>query len=196
MAQLAALGLGLSVIDIRGNVDTRLSLVHNGSCDAVLLARAGLSRLGRLDEVTESLDPLQMLPAAGQGALAIECRADRPELIEALKPLDDPDTRACVIAERALLATLEAGCTAPVGALAEVVEGESGTELFLRAFAGSPDGTVQLRRSAVGPLADPERLGRELAAVLLQEGAADIIASENIQPDASRPDRSLSERAL
>ena len=196
MAQLAALGLGLSVIDIRGNVDTRLSLVHNGSCDAVLLARAGLSRLGRLDAVTESLDPLQMLPAAGQGALAIECRADRPELIEALKPLDDPDTRACVIAERALLATLEAGCTAPVGALAEVVEGESGTELFLRAFAGSPDGTVQLRRSAVGPLADPERLGRELAAVLLQEGAADIIASENIQPDASRPDRSLSERAL
>ena len=95
-----------------------------------------------------------------------------------------------------MLATLEAGCTAPVGALAEVVEGESGTELFLRAFAGSPDGTVQLRRSAVGPLADPERLGRELAAVLLQEGAADIIASENIQPDASRPDRSLSERAL
>jgi hydroxymethylbilane synthase len=196
MAQLAALGLGLSVIDIRGNVDTRLSLVHNGSCDAVLLARAGLSRLGRLDAVTESLDPLQMLPAAGQGALAIECRADHPELIEALIPLDDPDTRACVIAERALLATLEAGCTAPVGALAEVVEGESGTELFLRAFAGSPDGTVQLRRSAVGPLADPERLGRELAAVLLQEGAADIIASENIQPDASRPDRSLSERAL
>lgn len=196
MTQLAALGLGLNVIDIRGNVDTRLSLVRNGSCDAVLLARAGLSRLSRLDEVTESLDPLQMLPAPGQGALAIECRADRPELIEALTPLDDPDTRACVSAERALLATLEAGCTAPVGALAEVVEGESGTELFLRAFAGSPDASLQLRRSTVGPLADPERLGRELAAVLLQEGAADIIASESIQPDASRPDRSVSERAL
>jgi hydroxymethylbilane synthase len=196
MAQLAALGLGLNVIDIRGNVDTRLSLVRNGSCDAVLLARAGLSRLGRLDEVTESLDPLQMLPAPGQGALAIECRADRPELMEALTPLDDPDTRACVSAERALLATLEAGCTAPVGALAEVVEGESGTELFLRAFAGSPDASLQLRRSTVGPLADPERLGRELAAVLLQEGAADIIASESIQPDASRPDRSVSERAM
>ena len=196
MAQLAALGLGLLVTDIRGNVDTRISLVHNGSCDAVLLARAGLSRLGRLDEVTESLDPLQMLPAPGQGALAIECRADRPDLIEALAPLDDPDTRAAVSAERALLATLEAGCTAPVGALAEVVEGENGTELFLRAFAGSPDASVELRRSSVGPLNDPQRLGRELAAVLLAEGAADIIASETVQPVASRPDRSLTERAL
>jgi hydroxymethylbilane synthase len=196
MAQLAALGLGLLVTDIRGNVDTRISLVRNGSCDAVLLARAGLSRLGRLDEVTESLDPLQMLPAPGQGALAIECRADRPDLIEALTPLDDPDTRAAVSAERALLATLEAGCTAPVGALAEVVEGENGTELFLRAFAGSPDASVELRRSSVGPLNDPQRLGRELAAVLLAEGAADIIASETVQPVASRPDRSLTERAL
>ena len=195
-AQLAALGLGLQVTDIRGNVDTRISLVHNGSCDAVLLARAGLSRLGLLDVVTESLDPLQMLPAPGQGALAIECRADRRDLIEALTPLDDPDTRACVSAERALLAALEAGCTAPVGALAEVVEGEDGAELFLRAFAGSPDASVELRRSNVGPLKDPERLGRELAAVLLEEGAADIIAPKTIQPDASRPDRSVTERAL
>jgi len=219
-AQLAALGLGLRVTDIRGNVDTRISLVHMGSCDAVLLARAGLSRLGRLDEVTESLDPLQMLPAPGQGALAIECRADRPDLIEALAPLDDPDTRACVSSERALLAALEAGCTAPVGALAEVVEGEHGTELFLRAFAGSPDATITLRRSSVGPLKEPERLGRDLAAVLLEEGAADIIAAdttsdittadittsdittaditatETVLPDASRPDRPATERAL
>lgn len=197
-AQVAALGLGLSVTDIRGNVDTRISLVRNGSCDAVLLARAGLNRLGRLDEVTESLDPLQMLPAPGQGALAIECRTDRPDLIEALSPLDDPDTRACVSAERALLAALEAGCTAPVGALAEVVEGESGTELFLRAFAGSPDAGIQLRRSSVGPLAEPERLGRELAVVLLVEGAADIIATKTVPPSAfeSRPDRSATERAL
>jgi hydroxymethylbilane synthase len=195
-AQLAALGLGLRVTDIRGNVDTRISLVHNGSCDAVLLARAGLSRLGRLDEVTESLDPLQMLPAPGQGALAIECRADRPDLIEALTPLDDLDTRACVSAERALLAALEAGCTAPVGVLAEVVESEHGTELFLRAFAGTPEAGVDLRRSGVGSLQDPERLGRELAAVLLQEGAADIIASEASQADNSRPDRSVTERAL
>jgi hydroxymethylbilane synthase len=205
-AQLAALGLGLRVTDIRGNVDTRISLVRNGSCDAVLLARAGLSRLGRLDEVTESLDPLQMLPAPGQGALAIECRSDRPDLIDALKPLDDPDTRACVSAERALLATLEAGCTAPVGVLAEVVEGEHGVELFLRAFAGSPDASIDLRRSSVGSLKDPERCGRELAAVLLAEGAADIITvgpdtaelvtAQHVLPDASHPDRSTTERAL
>jgi hydroxymethylbilane synthase len=216
IAQLAALGLGLTVADIRGNVDTRISLVRKGSCDAVLLARAGLSRLGRLGEVTESLDPLQMLPAPGQGALAIECRADRPDLVQALSPLDDPDTRACVSAERALLAALEAGCTAPVGALAEVVDGESGAELSLRAFAGSPDASVELRRSRVGPLAAPERLGRELAAVLLADGAADIIATEgmvtesmatessltenlvteNVQHVEPRPDRSAPERAL
>jgi hydroxymethylbilane synthase len=195
-AQLAALGLGLQVADIRGNVDTRISLVHKGSCDAVLLARAGLVRLGRLDEVTESLDPLQMLPAPGQGALAIECRTDRPDLVEALTPLDDADTRACVSAERALLAALEAGCTAPVGALAEVVEGEDGTELFLRAFAGSTDASVELRRSRVGPLKEPERLGRDLAAVLLDEGAADIVSAQVIQPAASRPDTSTTEPAL
>jgi hydroxymethylbilane synthase len=175
-AQLAALGLGLCVKDIRGNVDTRISLVRNGSCDAVLLARSGLARLGRLDETTESLDPLQMLPAPGQGALAIECREDRLDLVEALTALDDPDTRACVSAERALLAALEAGCTAPVGALAEMVEGEHGTELYLRAFAGSEDAGINLRRSIVGPLEEPERLGRDLAALLLEAGAAEIMA--------------------
>ena len=174
-AQLAALGLGLRVVDVRGNVGTRISLVHNGTCDAVLLARAGLARLGRLDEASESLDPLQMLPAPGQGALAIECREDRPDLIAALAPLDDPETRACVSAERALLAALEAGCTAPIGALADVVDGEHGTELFLRAFAGSEDASIELRRSSVGPIEEPERLGQDLAAVLLKDGAADII---------------------
>lgn len=194
VAQLAAMGFGLVATDIRGNVDTRISLVHKGSCDAVLLARAGLSRLGRLDEVTESLDPLQMLPAPGQGALAIECRADRLDLIAALSPMDDPDTRACVTAERALLAALEAGCTAPVGALAEVVEGEDGIELSLRAFAGSPDATLTLRRSKVGLLVEPERLGRDLAAVLLEEGAADIIAFDITEPDITQPDSSLPDR--
>jgi hydroxymethylbilane synthase len=189
------------------------------------LACSGLARLGRLDEVTESLDPLQMLPAPGQGALAIECREDRPDLIEALTPLDDSDTRACVSAERALLAALEAGCTAPVGALAEVVESERGTEIFLRAFAGSPDASIELRRSSVGALEDPERLGRELAALLLKDGAADIIApgpqgpasgaadaysghpppqastperllaADTAQPDPSRPHRSPTERS-
>jgi hydroxymethylbilane synthase len=221
-AQLAALGLGLCVTDIRGNVGSRISLVHDGSCDAVLLARAGLARLGRLDEVTESLDFLQMLPAPGQGALAVECRDDRPELIEALAPLDDPGSRACVSAERALLAALEAGCTAPIGALAEVVEGEHGVELFLRAFAGSEDASIALRRSGAGSLMEPERLGRDVAALLLEDGAAEIklsgsrgqaadyggdppfqvsgsdssLATATAQPKASLPDRPTTERAL
>ncbi|MEP7369060.1 MAG: hydroxymethylbilane synthase, partial [Dermatophilaceae bacterium] len=173
-AQLAALGLDLQVIDIRGNVDTRISLVRNGSCDAVLLAHAGLARLGRLEEVSESMDPEQMLPAPGQGALAVECREDRADVIEALSALDDPDTRAAVTAERALLAALEAGCTAPIGTLATVTHGDHGAELFLSAFAGSQDASIALRRSASGPLDDPERLGRELAAALLADGADKI----------------------
>jgi hydroxymethylbilane synthase len=187
-AQIAALGLGLQVEPVRGNVDTRLRLVHEGSCDAVVLARAGLARLGRLDEVSEFLDPLQMLPAPGQGALAVECRADRSDVLAAVAPLDDADTRACVAAERALLAALEAGCTAPVGALAEVVESEDGeVELSLRAFAGSLDAAVDLRRSVVGPVADAERLGRELAAVLLADGASEISTSIAQPTAAGRP---------
>ena len=110
-AQLAALGLGLDIRPIRGNVDTRIRYVASGELDAVVLARAGLARLGRLDEATEVIDPIQVLPAPGQGALAVECRADRPDVIAAVSPLDDPDTRTCVAAERSLLSTLEAGCT-------------------------------------------------------------------------------------
>lgn len=186
-AQLAALGLGLRVTSIRGNVDTRLRLVAEGRCDAVVLARAGLARLGRLDVITETLDPLQMLPAPGQGALAVECRGGSEEIADgsddalirqACAALDDPDTRACVEAERALLAALEAGCTAPVGALAEVVEDIDGPELSLRAVVAAPDGSADLRRSIVGSLADPAGLGRRLAAVLLDDGAADLVSTD------------------
>jgi len=173
-AQLAALGLGLDIRPIRGNVDTRIRYVASGELDAVVLARAGLARLGRLDEATEVIDPIQVLPAPGQGALAVECRADRPDVIAAVSPLDDPDTRTCVAAERSLLSTLEAGCAAPVGALAEVVEGDDGLELSLRAFAGSEDGSLELRRSLVGDYTEPEALGARLAQILLEDGAADL----------------------
>ena len=220
-AQLAALGLGL-----RGRAGPRqrrhpAAAGPRRPVDAVVLARAGLARLGRLDEVSEFIDPLQMLPAAGQGALAVECRADRADVIAAVAPLDDADTRACVAAERALLAALEAGCTAPVGALAEVVDsGDGVVELSLRAFAGSLDATVDLRRSIVGPVERAEQLGRELAAVLLADGAArsrraspspHLPASHQTQggraddlplavpaaeqPSASHPDRPTPERA-
>lgn len=175
IAQLNALGLGLECVEIRGNVDTRIRKVTSGELDAVLLARAGLARLGRAEEATEVLDPLQMLPAPGQGALAVECRADDADLIAALAPLDDADTRACVAAERALLAALEAGCSAPVGALADVVEGDDGPELWLRGIALSPDGALSVRNSISGPLGDAHGVGTRLGEQLLADGAADLM---------------------
>jgi hydroxymethylbilane synthase len=170
VAQLRALGLGLDVVGVRGNVDTRIGKVRSGEYDAVVLARAGLARIGRLDEVTETLDPLQVLPAPGQGALGVECRAG-DELVDALAALDDARTRAAVEAERSLLATLEGGCAAPIGTLAEVVEGESGEELWVRAVALSPDGSVAVRRSASGDPAAAVEVGSQLAKEMLAEGA-------------------------
>ena len=128
-AQLLGLGLGLTVVPVRGNVDTRIAKVHSGELDAVVLARAGLVRLDRLGDATEVIDPLTMLPAPAQGALAIECRTGDADLVALLGALDDPDSRTAVAAERALLSALEGGCTAPVGALAQVAEGDDGPEL-------------------------------------------------------------------
>jgi hydroxymethylbilane synthase len=174
-AQLRALGLGLDVVPIRGNVDTRLGRVAAGELDAVVLARAGLARLGRLDAVTETLDPGQLLPAPGQAALAVECRADDDATRALVGGLDDPGTRAAVTAERALLAALAAGCSAPVGALADVGEGDAGPEIYLRAVVAASDGSATVRLSATGALGDAEALGRRLAAELLDAGAADLM---------------------
>ncbi len=172
-AQLHALGLGLEITDIRGNVDTRIRKVRDGAYDAVVLARAGLARMGRLDEATEILDPLQMLPAPGQGALAVETR-EGDDLTAQVGVLEDPHTRAAVTAERAVLATLEGGCAAPVGVLAEVVEGEDGEELWVRAAALSPDGTLAVRMSATGDPADAAGVGNRLAEQMLDEGAGQL----------------------
>jgi hydroxymethylbilane synthase len=179
VAQIAALGLGVELVGLRGNVDTRIGKVASGQLDAVVLARAGVARLGRLDEVTEVLDPIQVLPAPGQGALAVECRADDTDLLAAVRrALDDAATRACVTAERTLLAELEAGCTAPVGAMAEVAEGDDGPELWLRAVALAPDGSAAVRLSASGPVDDPSEVGCKLAAEMLGEGAADLLTEQ------------------
>ena len=178
-AQLHALGLGFDVVAIRGNVDTRIKKVSAGEVDAVVLARAGIARLGRMDEVTEVLDPLQMLPAPGQGALAVECRADDVDLAALVRrAIDDPRTRAAVVAERAVLATLEAGCSAPVGAMAEIAEGDDGDELWLRAVALSADGAVAVRRSATGLPEDAEKVGRGLAEEMLDDGASTLIEEQ------------------
>ena len=173
-AQLHALGLGLVVVPVRGNVDTRIRLVGDGALDAVVLARAGLLRLGREAEVTETLDPLQVLPAPAQGALAVECRAGSA-LADVLAALDHADSRTAVAAERALLAALEAGCSAPVGALAYVAEGDDGDEVFLRGLVAALDGTDAVRLSATGPTSDAQGVGRRLAAELLDLGAADLM---------------------
>ena len=174
-AQLLGLGLGFDVVPIRGNVDTRIGKVGSGELDAVVLARAGLARLGRLDEATEVIDPLTVLPAPAQGALAVECRADDVELAALLSGLDDEDTRTAVVAERSLLAALEAGCTAPVGALAQVAEGDDGLEIYLRGLVAAVDGTDAVRLSATGPTSEAAEVGRRLAAELLDLGAADLM---------------------
>ncbi|MEU2347218.1 hydroxymethylbilane synthase [Modestobacter sp. NPDC049651] len=177
MAQLRALGLGLDVVPIRGNIDSRMARVVPGDLDAVVLARAGLSRIGRLAVVTEVLDPLQVLPAPAQGALAVECRADDTGVRELLAALEDPAARACVAAERAVLAALEAGCSAPVAAYAELAEGDDGVaELYLRASVTAIDGSDAVRGSLTGPATEPEVLGRALAADLLDRGAAELMA--------------------
>ncbi|GGJ91772.1 porphobilinogen deaminase [Pilimelia anulata] len=212
VAQLHALGLQLDVRPIRGNVDTRLRRVAEGELDAVVLARAGLARLGRADEITESLDPMLMLPAPAQGALAVECRStavtdDDADLPALLRGIDDLDSRLCVAAERALLATLEAGCSTPIAALAVLAEDEDGTlELYLRGAVISPDGAraIRLSRTAALPTTDPEPaaavIGRELAADLRDAGADDLLApgagtDENPQPgDAGRGSQSGSAR--
>ena len=178
VAQLRALGLGLDIVAIRGNVDTRMAraLGDDADLDAVVLARAGLARLGRLDAVTETLDPLQVLPAPAQGALAVECRTSDARTRELLGRLEDPATRACVLAERSALAALEAGCSAPVAAYAELADGEHGPELFLRGSVTALDGSDAVRGSVTGPVADAATLGRALAADLLDRGAAELMS--------------------
>jgi hydroxymethylbilane synthase len=187
IAQLTALGLGIEIRPIRGNVDSRVAKVRAGELDAVVVARAGLARLGRTDEITETLDPIQMLPAPAQGALAVECRVDDMETELLLRScVNDEATRAAVTAERAMLAALEAGCSAPVGALAEVVEdyetGPDGVDrvvlrLSLRGVAATPQQEI-LRASAVSDLTEADALGRNLAAELLDLGATVLSGPE------------------
>jgi hydroxymethylbilane synthase len=180
IAQLRALGLGLEIVPIRGNIDTRMRKVTDGELDAVVLARAGLARIGLAEAITETLDPIQMLPAPAQGALAVECRSADVDLEQLLaSTLDDEGTRAAVTAERALLAALEAGCSAPVGALAEIVEdldadGKVVERISLRGTAAvdGEDGAVDMVRAiALADKHQAAQLGKDLAAELLDLGA-------------------------
>ncbi|MGW5046814.1 hydroxymethylbilane synthase [Streptomyces griseoluteus] len=184
MAQLNAYarthGLDIETVAIRGNVDTRIGYVHEGRLDAVVLAAAGLNRIGRIDEVTDFLSVDTVLPAPGQGALAIECAASDADLVATLGELDDPHTRAAVTAERSLLAALEAGCSAPVGALADLlIDGPVIKEMRLRGVVGTTDGSRMVQQSTTGsvPLTHDGAmaLGRELATEMLAQGAAGLM---------------------
>jgi hydroxymethylbilane synthase len=206
-AQLRALGLGLRTVPIQGDIDSRIRRVDDGEVDGVVIAAAGLARLGRTDRATELLDPLQMLPAPGQAALACECRVDDLDTEHLLGTvLDDAGVRAAVTAERALLATVAAACIAPVGALADVVEdlddeGRVVLRLFLRGAAATVDDGM-LRSSGTVPYSDgpdsdgpysdgeptdAEKLGRHVAAELLDRGAGAL----GVDPALRGPSRGL-----
>jgi hydroxymethylbilane synthase len=171
MALLRGLRHDVDVVPIRGNADTRLRKMADGEFDAIVLAYAGLVRIDRVEAVSEVFDPAQMPPAPGQGALAVECRADRTDLIEILATLDDPASRAAVTAERALLAGLEAGCSAPVGAYAALED----RTLHLIGVVAGYDGERQVRLSKSGHPETAERLGRDLAAQMIAEGADQLM---------------------
>jgi hydroxymethylbilane synthase len=170
-AQLLRARPDLEVLDARGNVDTRLRRLSEGKWDALVLARAGLARLGRLDEITELFSEEVLLPAPGQGALALVARRGDAPVLEAVAPLEDPDARGEVLAERSLLARLEAGCQAPVAARARV---EAGV-VALAAGVFSADGSRALLEEGRGPADAAEALGESLAERLLSRGAAELI---------------------
>ncbi len=171
-AQLLAFNPGFTVVNVRGNVETRIKRAGDGTCDAVILACAGIERLGLEDAVVEVISPAIMLPACGQGALAVQARADDLPLRELLAKLHHAETAAAVAAERAMLAALGGGCQVPIGALAEIDAGA----LTLRGCVCSLDGTRFVRVELDGLAEDAEALGREAAGRLLAEGAAALIA--------------------
>lgn len=170
-AQLRYVRPDFQLREVRGNVETRLHKLDALEYDALVLAAAGLTRLGFTDRISRRLDPPLMYPAVGQGALGLECRRDDASLLGILAAVDDPPTHAAVAAERSLLFALEAGCHAPVGAATRV----AGDQLILEAVVLSPDGRTRLHALCEAPLAQAEELGRQVAAALLLQGAAACI---------------------
>lgn len=166
-SQLKRLRRDLELVSIRGNVDTRLGKLDKKECDALLLAACGLIRLGLSDRISEYLDPIHMIPAAGQGALGIEIRSDREDLLQLVQGVDDPNSHCEIEAERAFLKALGGGCSVPIGALARV----SDTSLTLTGVVLSPDGLKVVRKEIVGSKQAAEKLGTELASHLRAAGA-------------------------
>jgi len=161
----------LEIVSLRGNVNTRLAKLDNKNFDAILLAAAGLKRLGFESRIASLLPPEVMLPAVGQGALAIECREDDRDAIDLIAPLHHPETAACVQAERALNERLEGGCQVPIAAYSQI----TGGQIRLRALVGSPDGKHVIRGETTGKIDNVRQLGRDLADELLGRGAGGIL---------------------
>ena len=192
-AQLLGLRADLRCVPIRGNAGTRLGKVSEGELDAVVLAYAGLARIGRIGAITQVFEPDEMLPAPGQGALAVECRAGDAELAALLQLVTDEASVAAVTAERSLLEALEAGCSAPIGAYAVPSAGGSGggvppgsraTQLRMQVAVMSPDGSRILRAHGGAPAGGAWQLGRDLAAELLRSGASDLISGSEGQANS------------
>ena len=182
-AQLLFLRPDLHIEDIRGNLDTRLrKLDDNPALSAIILAKAGLCRLGLDHRITHVIDTDRMLPAVGQGALAVEIRQDDPAVEQIVSVLDDPDTRAATIAERALLAALEGGCQIPIGAHGQVQDGR----LTLAAMVASLDGKILYRESQTGDPKNPQQVGRKLADRLLEMGAKAVLDEIVLQTRSDR----------
>lgn len=170
--QLRARRPDLQILDLRGNVNSRLAKLDAGEFDAILLATAGLKRLNFTDRIRISLDPAESLPANGQGAIGIECRLNDHALLALLAPLDHFPTRQCVLAERAMNLALQGGCQVPIGAYAE----QRGDQLWLRGLVGDPNGLHILRAEAQGPANEPLLLGQRVAEQLKAQGAGQILA--------------------
>ncbi len=181
VAQLACLRADLKFVDIRGNIQTRLRKLDEGDCDAMVLAAAGLLRLGLEARIKEFFEPSKILPAAGQGALAIECRKNRKDILDLLEEINDKQVWYCIEAERALLAKLGGGCSVPVGVLAQVKEG---AKLEVQACVAALDGQKIVRASIAGEQTEARSLGERLACEILAAGASEIL-QELIEAPAS-----------
>ena len=172
-SQLRARFPHLKIEPLRGNVQTRLRKLDEGQYAAIILAAAGLKRLGLGERIRNIISSEDSLPAVGQGALGIECCTSRTDVIALLQPLHHPDTAACVLAERAMSRVLAGSCQVPLGGFAEVQNGK----LRMRGFVASPDGLRMVRAESAGEIADPETLGKRVADALLAQGAGEILAA-------------------
>jgi hydroxymethylbilane synthase len=172
-AQIAARHPALEIRPLRGNVDTRIAKLDRGDYAAIVLAAAGLKRLGLAARIRSTLSVEESLPAAGQAALGVECLGERADLLDLLKPLEDPDSSACVRAERQVNLALGGSCTIPLGAYAEI----AGGKMRLRALVASPDGRHAVRAEGEGEMQAAEALGLRVAALLRERGAEEILAA-------------------